>query len=261
MRWDHIFEVAACSLPVAKNSLIVFCPICVLLLTTIHLPHFLCQFPKLKKYHVEIYSTHPHSRHQLPASPWQLPISKDGRACWPCVWRGALRGAGGAHMEQWPSKKKKRKKKHPARLYVPAVPSLISPLPSSALWWRRSAAITASDCCWAHARLLSWQSQTLCAFVKQCFHEWWIPPSLNRWAKPFLTALPWNFADLGWSSRTEIFLPSRLIPVSWSSVMFYRMSVHPWPYMHRSRQIMTFVPHMASNWASNVMEITSMCSK
>lgn len=57
--WDHILEGAACSLPVAKNSLIVFCPICELLLTTIHLPHFLCQFPKLKKYHVEIYSKSP----------------------------------------------------------------------------------------------------------------------------------------------------------------------------------------------------------
>lgn len=59
MRWDHILEEAACSLPVAKNTLIVFCPICELLLTTIHLLHFLCQFPKLKKYHVVIYSATP----------------------------------------------------------------------------------------------------------------------------------------------------------------------------------------------------------
>lgn len=50
---------------------------------------------------------HPPFQHRLPALPWQLPISKDGRACWPCVWREALRGAGGAHMEQWPSGKKK----------------------------------------------------------------------------------------------------------------------------------------------------------
>lgn len=108
MRWDHILEGAARSLPVAKNSLIVFCPICELLLTTIHLLHFLCQFPKLKKYHVEIYSAPPHFQRRLTASPWQLPISKDGRACRPCVWREALRGAGGAHMEQWPSGEKKR---------------------------------------------------------------------------------------------------------------------------------------------------------
>ena len=107
MRWDHILEGAACSLPVAKNSLIVFCPICELLLTTIHLLHFLCQFPKLKKYHVEIFSAPPHFQCRLTASPWQLPISEDGRACRPCVWREALRGAGGAHMEQWPSGKKK----------------------------------------------------------------------------------------------------------------------------------------------------------
>lgn len=163
MRWDHILEGAACSLPVAKNRLIVFCPICELLLTTIHLLHFLCQFPKLKKYHVEIYSTPPHFQRRLPASPWQLPISKDGGACRPCVWREARRDAGGAHMEQWPSKKKK----HSARLYVPAVPILIPPLPSSALWWRRRAAITASDCCWAHARLHLTKPDP----VKQCLHH------------------------------------------------------------------------------------------
>lgn len=110
MRWDHILEGAAFSLPVAKKSLIVFCPICELLLTTIHLPHFLCQFPKLKKYHVVIYSATPHFQRRLPASPWQLPISKDGGVCRPCVWREALRGAGGAHMEQWPGKKKKKKR-------------------------------------------------------------------------------------------------------------------------------------------------------
>lgn len=109
MRWDHILDGAAFSSPVAKSSLIVFCPICELLLTTIHLLHFLCQFPKLKKYHVEIYSTPPHFQHRLPASPWQLPIIKDGRACRPCVWREALRGAGGAHMEQWPNERKKKK--------------------------------------------------------------------------------------------------------------------------------------------------------
>lgn len=166
----------ACS---QKNSLIVFCPICELLLTSIHLLHFLCQFPKLKKYHVEIFSAPSHFQRRLTASPWQLPISKDGRACRPCVWREALRGAGGAHMEQWPSRKKK--KKHSARLYVPAVPILIPPLPSSALWWRRSAAITASDCCWARARLHLTKPGPVC-FCKTMSPRVVDPPSLDHLA-------------------------------------------------------------------------------
>lgn len=149
MKPDHVFP------PVAKTSLIVFCPICEFLLTTIHLLHFRCQFPKLKKYHVEIFVSSTPSlvfSTSLQHHHGNFQSARTVEAARPCVWRAAQRGAGGAHMEQWPSRGKKKKKKHAARLHVPAVPVLIPPLARRALRWRRSAAIMASDCCWACAR-------------------------------------------------------------------------------------------------------------
>lgn len=111
--WDQLFGGGGALLsllsPVApKNSVIMFCPICELLLMVINLIHFLCQFPKLKKYCWEfLHHNHSPPLPHLPvsqSSPWQLPISEGlAEPARLCVWRTPQSGAGGAHMEQCPS--------------------------------------------------------------------------------------------------------------------------------------------------------------
>ena len=83
-----------------KSSLIVFCPICGLLLTSVRLQHFRCQFPKLKKFRAGL-PPPPHSQRRLTALPWQPPISEERR-------RWSTYGTMAAH-----------------RLRVPAAPVLI----------------------------------------------------------------------------------------------------------------------------------------
>lgn len=146
---------------------------------------------------------------------------------------------------------KKKRKKHPARLYVPAVPILIPPLPSSALWWRRSAAITASDCCWAHARLHLTKPDLVC-FCKTMSPKVVNSTSLHHFLSSLLfTGTSVTLADL----QAKISHPFAAFLLAYLHLKagFTVCCIHWRPYW----ALMTFAPHMACN----VMEITSMCSK